>query len=162
MTARAPIPFDIMSGEQALLLQKLLSNRVRFIVVGGYAVRYHGYLRATEDLDLVIEQTTENISHLREALAPDSPEGEWSRLLLPEKKLRWWDVDIFSAMRGLDYRDMDRSADFFALFDSSLRVISVSHLKTAKKLALEATDRDAKKRSQDKDDLEYLEELRNA
>ncbi|WP_035383585.1 hypothetical protein [Ferriphaselus sp. R-1] len=162
MTARALIPFDIMSGEQTLLLQKLLSKQVRFIVVGGYAVRYHGYLRATEDLDLVIEQTTENISRLREALAPDSPEGEWGQLLLPEKKLRWWDVEIFSAMRGLDYRDMDRSAEFFAFFDSSIRVISVSHLKAAKKLAIEATDRDEKKRSQDKDDLEYLEELRNA
>ena len=35
---------------------KLSSAKVRFAVIGGHAVNYHGYLRATEDLDLVFQR----------------------------------------------------------------------------------------------------------
>jgi len=37
------------------LLRELVLADVRFIVVGGVAVVMHGYLRATKDLDLVID-----------------------------------------------------------------------------------------------------------
>ena len=157
MLERAPIPFDTMSGEQTWVMQKLLSNQVRFIVVGGYAVRYYGHLRATKDLDLVIAQTSENIERIRGALASKSPKGALNELLCPEKKISRFNVDIFSSMKRLDYCDMESSAESCPLFDSSVRIVSVPHLKTAKRLALEATDRDEKSRLQDKHDLEYLE-----
>lgn len=156
---RAPIPFDTLSGEQTQVLQQLLSNRVNFIIVGGYALRYYGHLRATKDLDLVIAQTPENIDRIRRALKPNSTEGEWNLLMLPEKKLLWWDVEIFSDMRGLVYCDMENSAECFPLFDSLVRIVSIPYLKSAKKLSIEATDRDEIKRIQDKLDLEYIERL---
>lgn len=43
-----------MSTVRALLRELVLAD-VRFIVVGGVAVVMHGYLRATKDLDLVID-----------------------------------------------------------------------------------------------------------
>jgi hypothetical protein len=159
MQERLPMPFDTLSGEQTLVMRNLLLNQVRFIVVGGYAVRHHGHLRTTSDLDLVIAQTPENIGRIRNALKADSSKAEWDHLLLPEKKVRWWDVEIFSTMRGLVYDEMESSAESCSLLDSSVRILSVHHLKTSKKLALEAADRDEAKHLQDKRDLEYLDGL---
>jgi predicted nucleotidyltransferase len=42
------------------MLFTLLDNDVDFIVVGGYAVIYHGYIRTTGDMDLWLRPTDEN------------------------------------------------------------------------------------------------------
>jgi hypothetical protein len=46
---------NIFLKEHYLLLEKLINARVEFIIVGGYAVNYHGYNRTTGDLDLWIK-----------------------------------------------------------------------------------------------------------
>ena len=47
--------------EQTVLLFKSLSDRnVRYMLVGGWAVNYYGYVRATQDLDIWIAPTNEN------------------------------------------------------------------------------------------------------
>jgi predicted nucleotidyltransferase len=46
---------------------RLLNERsVRYIVVGGYAVAYHGYPRYTGDLDVFVEASSENAARLVE------------------------------------------------------------------------------------------------
>jgi predicted nucleotidyltransferase len=47
----------------------LVRHRVRFVVIGGIAVQGHGYIRATYDLDIIVEPTTLNLTRLSEALA---------------------------------------------------------------------------------------------
>jgi hypothetical protein len=37
-------------------IQSLNANKVRYLVVGGYAVALHGYPRYTKDLDVWIER----------------------------------------------------------------------------------------------------------
>lgn len=39
-------------------------HNVKYMVVGGYAVVYHGYNRTTGDLDVWVEQSTENFTSL--------------------------------------------------------------------------------------------------
>ena len=46
----------------------LNANDVRYLVVGGYAVGFHGYPRYTKDLDVWIEATGENVERLTRAL----------------------------------------------------------------------------------------------
>lgn len=41
---------------------------VRYVVVGGFALAYHGYIRATKDVDILIEPTLENASRALQAL----------------------------------------------------------------------------------------------
>jgi len=50
----------------------------RYIVMGGMAVNAHGYIRATEDIDLLIETTEENERKVIEVLAllPDAAAKE--------------------------------------------------------------------------------------
>ena len=50
------------------VLRVFLNAGVRFVIVGGRAVQFHGHPRVTKDLDLLIEASPENGRHLRSAL----------------------------------------------------------------------------------------------
>jgi predicted nucleotidyltransferase len=45
-------------------LRLLNSRGVEFLVIGGYAVGYHGYVRATGDLDIFVRISAENAAGL--------------------------------------------------------------------------------------------------
>lgn len=49
-------------------VQSLNDNQVRYLVVGGYAVAFHGYPRYTKDLDIWIERSPENAARILTAL----------------------------------------------------------------------------------------------
>jgi hypothetical protein len=51
------------------LLTSLVERDVAFIVVGGYAVAAHGYVRATKDIDICPDPDPENLQRLADALA---------------------------------------------------------------------------------------------
>lgn len=50
------------------VLKALEDEAVEYVLIGGYAVVLHGFLRATQDIDLFINPTDENVSRLRDAL----------------------------------------------------------------------------------------------
>ena len=55
------------------LLAVLDSRRVEFIVVGGYAVAAHGFPRATKDIDICPDPSSDNLARLADPLsAPDA------------------------------------------------------------------------------------------
>ena len=49
-------------------IQSLNDNQVRYLVVGGYAVAFHGYPRYTKDMDIWIEMTVKNARNMVRAL----------------------------------------------------------------------------------------------
>src|ERR1700675_4411489 len=51
------------------MLQCLLQENVRFLLVGAYAVAVHGFPRATKDIDFFVWATPENVANLMRALA---------------------------------------------------------------------------------------------
>ena len=61
------------SGAPTLSLEKVLAlfnqHQVEYLVVGGYAVAFHGYPRFTRDLDLFFRQTPENAGRIFAALS---------------------------------------------------------------------------------------------
>ena len=50
------------------LLRLLEEHKVEYLIVGGFAVAYHGYPRFTKDIDIFFRGTGENIQKLRRAL----------------------------------------------------------------------------------------------
>jgi len=50
------------------LLRLLEEHGIEYMIVGGYAVAYHGYPRFTKDIDLFFRLTRENALRLRRAL----------------------------------------------------------------------------------------------
>ena len=51
---------NVLLPEHQEILQLLLQNKVRFLVIGGYAVIHYGYKRTTGDMDLWIGEDAEN------------------------------------------------------------------------------------------------------
>ena len=56
------------------LLARLAKAEVRFLVVGGIAVTLQGYVRSTEDIDLLVDRASDNITRLL-AVMSDYGEG---------------------------------------------------------------------------------------
>jgi hypothetical protein len=51
---------DIENEEFLLFLKCAGKNNLRYLCIGGYAVNYYGYHRATDDMDIWIAPTAEN------------------------------------------------------------------------------------------------------
>ncbi len=94
------------------LLVALVRAGVDFAVAGGVAVSLNGFVRATDDVDIIIRVSPENIQKLLQCL---SLWGEgWSRELNSEdfvpqegsiRVIEDFDLDIFTQMRGKSLED---------------------------------------------------------
>jgi len=58
---------DVLDEELLQLWKCLNECNVHYIMIGGFATRFHGFDRVTEDLDLWLEDTVENRKNLRAA-----------------------------------------------------------------------------------------------
>lgn len=59
---------DLFDEDILRLWKYLEANKVRYIMIGGFATNLHGYNRATKDIDIWIEDTLANRKNLRKAL----------------------------------------------------------------------------------------------
>ena len=57
-----------MFDEFKELLSTFNAHKVKYLIVGGYAVGFHSQPRATKDIDLWVKPDTENAQALYEAL----------------------------------------------------------------------------------------------
>ncbi len=53
---------NIFFSEHLLIIKQLQTYQVRFLLIGGYAVIFHGYNRTTGDMDIWIDPDEENKS----------------------------------------------------------------------------------------------------
>jgi hypothetical protein len=51
---------DVTNKDFLLFLNCAQQNKLRYMIIGGYAVNYYGFHRATDDLDIWIAPTNEN------------------------------------------------------------------------------------------------------
>lgn len=67
--SRAPELEDLLS-----LCKALNAAAVRYVLIGGFAVILHGFVRATKDIDLLVDSSIENVQRLKRAMAvlPDN------------------------------------------------------------------------------------------
>jgi len=75
-------------GGNEPLLVELLRCGVRFLVVGGLAVRFYVAERQADDLDLLVEQTSENANRLFQAMTSLGLEPEFpqSTIAIPGER----------------------------------------------------------------------------
>jgi hypothetical protein len=55
-------------GRHQRVLTIIKKNNVDFVIVGGYAVAFHGYIRTTNDMDIFFRNTSENTNNIENAL----------------------------------------------------------------------------------------------
>jgi hypothetical protein len=99
------------------LLTLLEDNKVEYVIVGGYAMAYHGYPRFTKDIDIFYRNTAENIIKIRKALIEfgfnenDLPESIFSEAgniiqfgIVPLR------VDIINEIDGVNFDDVYKNS----------------------------------------------------
>lgn len=102
--ARAPEIKDLVS-----LCRSLNEAGARYILIDGFAVVLHGYVRGTKDIDLLVDASKENISRVKRALAqlPDNAIAELKNDDVEKYQVvRVADeiiVDLMARACGIDY-----------------------------------------------------------
>jgi hypothetical protein len=104
--SRPPSVADLVA-----LCQSLNREGARYIVIGGMAVIQAGFVRATEDIDLLVDTTPDNIRSLKRALqtlpdkaVKDMADSDLDRYVV----VRVADeivVDLMKAACGVSYED---------------------------------------------------------
>jgi hypothetical protein len=56
---------DVLDNELLCFWKALNNNNVRYIMVGGFATRFHGYNRNADDLDIWLKDDLQNRKNLR-------------------------------------------------------------------------------------------------
>jgi len=141
-------PFETLTQTQRVLLDALIRKAVRVILIGGYAVRVHGYLRPAEDLDFLIDCKEENLVRLRQALA--SVDADKLDLVVDHLTsgrpalVRWSDTEFFSSAGGITFDEAIFSAGLVGVHEWAVPVISKEQLIQAKRAAAQLKGRGAK------------------
>lgn len=137
-------------------LKLLNSRQVEYLLIGGYAVGYHGYPRATADIDIWVAINPSNAQKvadvIRDFFGVDI-EGATPELFLQENKIARMGVppfriEILTTISGVRFDECfaERVTDTIDGVDVNL--ISLKHLKANKK---------ASGRLKDLSDLEHLD-----
>jgi hypothetical protein len=156
------------------LLLALTRAEVEFIVIGGVAVGVHGFIRATEDLDIVPDPSLENLQRLARVLVELNAQqvgvgvGDFSPEEFPHDptdpvqlaeganfrlKTSHGPLDIMQWVSGIEtdlaYTELAPHALPVAFRDTRIRVCALEHLRAMKRAAA---------RPRDLEDLEQLGE----
>lgn len=59
---------NMSPGDIKALIGNFERNHVQYLLIGGFAMAFYGHVRATNDIDLWIKNTRENMVHLRQSL----------------------------------------------------------------------------------------------
>src|SRR5689334_3326167 len=122
---------------------KLLNEKaVRYLLIGGYAVGYHGYPRATNDMDVWIAIHPDNAQRIVDALKDfgfDHPELTPELFLQKNKIIRMGHppmrLEISTGISGVEFEDSYASRIVDDLDGVKVNIIDLPHLKTNKKAA---------------------------
>lgn len=135
-------------------LRLLNAHKVEYLLIGGYAVNYHGYPRATADMDIWVAVHPANADRIVSALKefgfdlPDlSPElflHQWQIIRLGRPPVR---IEIATTISGVDFAECYTKRVEDTLDGVPVNLIDLYHLKLNKK---------ASGRHQDLADLENL------
>jgi len=118
------------------LLGRLVEAEIRFVLVGGLAVNAWGYMRGTQDVDVVPDPDRENLAKL-------------DRLLRDPGHTELGQVDVLQGLPQVPrYEQLAEQAKDVDLDGLVVRVCSLQHLLEMKR---------ASDRPRDRDDLEALE-----
>jgi hypothetical protein len=132
----------------------LNEHRVEYLLIGGYAVAYHGYPRATADMDIWIAIHPRNAERVVSTLKQfgfDIPQLSPDLFLKKEQIIRMGvppvRIEIATSISGVSFEECWTARVVDVLDDVEVNVISLENLKRNKKAA---------GRHKDLDDLENL------
>lgn len=123
-----------------------MSRDVDFLIVGGYAVSFHGYPRATGDLDVFVNRTEENAQRLVDVfhefgftdnITADlfADPGTIVRIGIPPIRL-----EVFTEISGVTFEQCDRNRVETSIDGISVHFIGLEELIQNKRASGPAKD----------------------
>ena len=135
-------------------LRLLNLHKVEYILVGGYAVGYHGYPRATGDMDIWIAVSDANAEKVVAAVSDfGMPKESLSRELFLEKNkiIRMGvppvRIEVITGASGVDFSECYKRCETLNIDDLVVNIISLNDLKMNKRAA---------GRHKDLEDIEHI------
>jgi hypothetical protein len=123
-------------------LRLLTERNVEYVVVGGYAVAFHGYVRHTKDLDILFRNDPANIANLRRALTDFGfPPESLERVAFSEQGkiirmgVRPVMIELINVISGLSFDEVWKRRVEGQFGDRTVHYISKRDLLTNKKAA---------------------------
>ncbi len=141
------------------LLARFQAEGVKYVLVGGHAVRLNGFVRATEDIDILLPSSVENGRRVIKALDflassreldPawfEVPPGDPENIRVADDLL----IDLLFAANGLTYEELQPHVRVIDVDGVSVRTLDIEGLLKTK------TDY----RDKDRIDREALQRLRS-
>lgn len=134
---------DVLDDELLQFWKALNANHVRYIMVGGFATRFHGFDRTTDDLDMWLDDTVENRKNLRKSFK-DLGYGDFSSLEMMQFVPGWTnfyigsgiELDIMTEMKGLEdfsFKECLSKASIADLDGIEVPFLHINHLIDNKK-----------------------------
>jgi hypothetical protein len=140
---------DVLDDELIQFWRVLNACGVRYIMVGGLAIRFHGYNRSTDDLDMWLDDSLENRQKLRQAFK-ELGYGDLASLETIQFVPGWTsfyaagiELDIMTEMKGLEKEGFDecfRKASYADLNGVKVPFLHINHLISNKKMIARSKD----------------------
>lgn len=146
----------LLPAEFKEFLRLLNSRQVEYLLIGGYAVGYYGYPRATADIDIWIAINPANANKvadvIRDFFGADI-KGATPELFLQKNKIARmglppFRIEILTTISGVDFGECFAERVIDNIDGIDVNLISLKHLKANKR---------ASGRLKDLNDLEHLE-----
>ena len=135
-------------------LKLLNEHNVKYLLIGGYAVGYHGYPRTTNDIDIWVENSVENADKLVLSvkafgfnvpeLKPELFENKKNIIRMGKAPMR---IEIITDIDGVEFAKCYPKRIVANIDNINVNIISLNDLKANKK---------ASGRHKDLADLDYL------
>lgn len=120
------------------LVRLLERYQVRYVLVGGYALAAHGYVRMTQDIDIAVAPTPENaarwiaaLSHLPDRAAADMVgeedpfQGDYLHAIRINDE---YTVDVLPSVAGVPFNTLESHIVTMEVSDITLRVLDLEGL----------------------------------
>jgi len=131
-----------VEGDFVEFLRLLNKNKVKYLIIGAYAVGFYGYPRFTKDIDILVEPSIENARKVIMALnefgisSPDLNEDDFIRenniVQLGYAPVR---IDIITSIEGFKFRDIWKNKEMSNYGDERVFFIGLKELIESKKKA---------------------------
>lgn len=145
----------ILNKDFREFIQLLNDNNVRYLVIGGYAVAFHGHPRYTKDIDIWLDLTTDNAEHTVKSLEQfgfGSLGLQTGDFLVPDQIIQLGyppnRIDLLTSLENMDFQECYNSRSEFTVSGVKINFINLPNLRKSKKIA---------GRYQDLADLENLQ-----
>jgi len=132
----------ILTPDFKEFIKLLNSHKVDYLIIGGYAVGYHGYVRATADIDIWIPintQTAGKMENIVHKFGFDDPKLNKELFLKEDNIIQMgkppFRIDVITSISGVSFEECYPKRIIDKIDGIKVNIIDLENLRKSKKAA---------------------------